>query len=134
MSLQIFTDGGSKGNPGQAAIGIVFYRGSKEILSYREDIGITTNNVAEYTAVIRALELLKKNLPHFTFPVLRIEFYSDSLLLVNQLIGIYKVKKAHIGELILTIRGWEQVIGLPILYHHIPREKNKRADSLVNGG
>lgn len=56
MVLQIYTDGGSKGNPGPASIGVAFFLGGKKIETYREDIGHATNNEAEYTALVRALE------------------------------------------------------------------------------
>lgn len=135
MTLKIFTDGGSKGNPGPSSIGMVFYIDGKEIFKYREDIGIATNNEAEYRAVIKALENVKA--PHFAKAtrgkqISKVEFYSDSKLLVNQVNGLYKVKNAKIREFILKIRILEQEIGQEIGYHHIPREKNRVADDLVN--
>lgn len=138
MTLKIYTDGGSKGNPGPASVGMVFYLDGKEVFKYRENIGIATNNVAEYKAVIRALEIVGNGLK--PFPTLfnwdknitKIEFYSDSQLLVNQVNGFFKVKNAIIREFIFKIRILEQEIGLPISYHLIPREENRVADKLVN--
>lgn len=145
MTLKIYTDGGSKGNPGSASVGMVFYLSAdrqdldgKEVFKYREDIGFATNNAAEYTAVIKALEKLKNQITSRQPacagrpPIANIEFYSDSRLLVNQVNGFFKVKNAVIREFIFKIRILEQEIGLPISYHLIPREENKEADKLVN--
>ncbi len=131
MILKIFTDGGSKGNPGPAAIGLVFYLDNKQIYSYREDIGIATNNDAEYKAVIMAYKRLLV-ISDQLFGVKRIAFFSDSQLLVNQLNGLYKVKNARIREYILQIRILEQEIKLPVSYLQIPRDQNQVADALVN--
>lgn len=155
MVLKVFTDGGSKGNPGPAAIGYVGYVDGKELFRGREDIGIATNNDAEYTAVIRALQKAKElfttgpalappnrarhlravGIPPLGHPsqnVKNIQFCSDSRLLVNQVNGLFKVKKGKIKEYILAIRTLEQEIGLPISYINIPREENTAADDLVN--
>lgn len=132
MTLKIFTDGGSKGNPGPSSIGMVFYLNNKKVFDYREDIGIATNNIAEYRAVIMAMTNVKIQMSKLK-TLDKIEFYSDSKLLVNQVKGLFKVKNAAIRELILKIRILEQEIGLPINYHLIPREQNSVADDLVNG-
>jgi len=137
MILKIYTDGGSKGNPGPAAIGVVFYLFStgahkgEEIFTYREDIGIATNNVAEYTAIIRAMEKVKKQMTKLR-EVESIEFYSDSSLVVNQLKGLFKIKNENIGNLILKVKNLERELAIPISYFQIPREQNTRADGLVN--
>ena len=134
MTLKIYTDGGSKGNPGQSSIGMVFYFDGKKVFLYREDIGIATNNIAEYTAVIRALEKIKNkklNIKNVN-EISKIELYSDSRLLVNQVQGLFRVKNASIGERIVQIKLLERAIGLTISYHLIPREKNTVADGLVN--
>ncbi len=129
MTLKVFTDGGSKGNPGMAYIGMVFYLENKKIFQLHEKIGYFTNNDAEYQAVIRALEEIKKqNLKN----IKNVNFFSDSKLLVNQLNGLYKVKNSKIKEYILKIRILETEINLPINYYHIYREENKEADKLVN--
>ncbi len=128
MTLKVFTDGGSKGNPGLASIGIVFYKANKKIFQLHEKIGYATNNDAEYQAVIRALEEIKKQ----SFNITKINFFSDSKLLVNQINGVYKVKNSKIKEYILKIRILESEINLPISYTHIGRENNQEADKLVN--
>lgn len=131
MILTIFTDGGSKGNPGPAAIGVAMYLNGKKLEFYREDLGVATNNVAEYTAVLRALE---KALEHKSHGVKyqQIHFKSDSLLVVSQLNGIYKVKNAAIRDFIIKIRILESQLGVPIKYSHVYREDNTVADALVN--
>ena len=131
MTLEIYTDGGSKGNPGPAAIGIVFVCGGKQIKTYREDIGIATNNIAEYTAVLKALEMVRDIKAEMT-SIENIKVYSDSNLLINQLMGKFKVKNAKIREIILKIRILEQENNLPVIYNYIPRERNTIADALVN--
>lgn len=130
MVIKVFTDGGSKGNPGPSSIGMVFYSDGKKVFHHHESIGVATNNDAEYTALIRALEILirdfKKQNPE------KIEFYSDSTLMVNQVRGLFKVKNGKIKEYILKIRVLEQDLGLPTTYTYVPREQNKEADLLVN--
>ena len=140
MILHIYTDGGSKGNPGPAAIGGVGYLDKKIIFKFRDDIGIATNNDAEYQAVIMAYKKLSMiNNPVSTAKrseqlskVKKIEFFSDSQLVVNQLNGFYKVKNGRIREYIMQIRILEAEVKIPVIYQHIPREKNQAADDLVN--
>ena len=132
MILKVYADGGSKGNPGPSSIGGIGYLGGKKIFDFKKSIGIATNNDAEYQALIKALELVK--LPPTTYPLQpkKVEFYSDSRLMVNQVKGLFKVKNGRIREYILKIRSLEQEINLPISYNYIPREENKEADKLVN--
>lgn len=131
----INTDGGSRGNPGPAAIGIVFSDNSgKEIYSYKEFIGQGTNNEAEYRAIIKALDILVKS-HWFSLKndsggevVCRL----DSQLVVEQINGNYKVKQDHIKILISELREITGQIRLKITFSYIPREENKMADKLVN--
>ncbi|OQY66763.1 hypothetical protein B6D29_02560 [Microgenomates bacterium UTCPR1] len=133
MLLKIFTDGGSKGNPGPASIGVVFYLDGKIILQHKEKIGIATNNDAEYRALTKALETVKDRFNNKNENSdLKIEIYSDSKLMVNQVNGLFKVKNNKIKEYILKIRGLEQEVKKEITYHYIPREQNTYADMLVN--
>ena len=129
MILKIFTDGGSKGNPGPSTIGGVGYSDGKRVFEFKKSIGIATNNDAEYKALIKALEQI---LNIKSQNIKQIQFFSDSRLMVNQVNGLFKVKNGKIREYILKIRGLEQVISLPISYHLIPREQNAEADRLVN--
>lgn len=130
-NLDIYTDGGSKGNPGPSSIGVVIYKDKKEYFFFHKDIGIKTNNEAEYTAVIEALLYIKSNINIF-LNIDIINLFSDSKLMVNQLNGLFKVKNPNMREFIMKIRILEQEIKIPIKYINIPREKNKRADMLVN--
>lgn len=132
--LRVFIDGGSKGNPGPASIGGIFYLENKELFRFHENIGNATNNEAEYQALIFALKEIKnnKNIWFRNASVKKIKFYSDSALLVNQVNGFFKVKNDKIRQYLFNIRLLEQEINLPITYNLIPREENKVADKLVN--
>jgi len=131
MHLTIYTDGGSLNNPGKAASAFVIYKDKKLIHKHKEKIGIASNNVAEYTALIKALEYIKDYVSRYTLHVTQIEIISDSQLLVRQVNGLYKVKHANIKPLHDQVKMLEMEIGLPISYTHVPREKNQEADALV---
>ncbi len=124
--LIIHTDGGSRGNPGKAAIGFVI-----DDKKYGERIGIATNNVAEYTAVIYALKKAKQLLGKEKCEQTEIELKSDSELLVRQLNGEYKLKEEHLFPLFIAIWNLKQDFK-KISFIHIPREQNKEADKQVN--
>ncbi|HUV72412.1 MAG TPA: ribonuclease HI family protein [Clostridia bacterium] len=132
QSLYINTDGGARGNPGPAAIGVYIrdYQG-REIAKFGKRIGKTTNNVAEYQAVIEALKWLEENKERFN-AVLKINFFIDSNLVVNQLRGLFKVKEPHLKKLFLKIKFLERKIDSAIYYQYVPRQKNRIADALVN--
>jgi ribonuclease HI len=128
--LFVYTDGGARGNPGPAAIGVVIHGENNKILSkISRKIGETTNNVAEYMAVIEALKWIKNSCQ---LSVVSCQFFLDSKLVVNQLNGIFKIKDANLRNLLVEIRQLEQEIGGNISYFLIPREKNWQADLLVN--
>ena len=129
MKLKIFCDGGARGNPGLSAWAFLVFDEQDRILAQKsEKMGVATNNVAEYTAVIKSLEWLKKNRRGKDL----ITFYLDSELVVSQLNGLYKVKNSRLRELVFRIRQLESETGGNIFYQFIPREKNYRADYLVN--
>lgn len=140
MLLKIFCDGGARGNPGPAAIGFIVTDPTDHPLhQHSEVIGSTTNNVAEYRAVISALEWLLKNKSIFNLParplawsLFTLNFYLDSTLVVNQLNGLFKIKQAHLRDLLIQVRSLEQSLQLPITYTVIPRSHNAQADALVN--
>lgn len=126
--LSIYTDGGSRGNPGPSAIGVVVKSQKEEIIfESGKYIGETTNNVAEYTAVIAALEWLVKN---DTYD--QVNFYSDSQLIVNQLNGIYRIKDKKLTALSIKIKSLEKTISSKIIFRYVVREKNYLADVVVN--
>ncbi len=131
--LNIFTDGGSRGNPGPAAIGVNALVDDQVIFQLSKTVGHATNNFAEYSALIESLKHLL--LENIVSP--QINFFLDSELVVKQINGQYKVKNSGIKLL------YDQVKALitklisngqtpNISFTHIPREKNKVADSLVN--
>jgi len=134
MEYIIHTDGGARGNPGPAGIGIVIENAVGEkhnvVHSYGKHIGTATNNVAEYTAVKDALETITEKITKRTGD--RFDFFLDSLLVVNQLNGTFKVKDATLRELLTKIRILEQEVGGVITYNHVPRSENAKADEEVN--
>ncbi len=122
----IQTDGASRGNPGEASFGLVVYDKSFQVV-YEEGalLGTQTNNFAEYSAALRALELACKNQVHSLI------LQSDSKLLVCQLTGKYRVRSANIRALHRDCI--EKVAGIgKVQFEHIPREQNLRADELAN--
>ncbi len=126
-TLHLFTDGGSRGNPGQAAIGCVLIdpHAGKIIEEHMARIGIQTNNVAEYEALIAGLRMTKKYRPN------RLVCHLDSELVVKQLKGEYRVKMPTLEPLVEEIR--ELTEDLPdVVFKHVPRADNFRADELVN--
>jgi ribonuclease HI len=132
MHITVHTDGGARGNPGPAAIGVVIESETSRIHEFGKYIGTTTNNVAEYTGVIEALLWLKANLKHSDSDHNTIEFILDSSLVVNQLNGIFKLKEPRLRELLSHIRILESEIGGNVRYTLVPRYKNQRADEFVN--
>ena len=126
--LHIFTDGGARGNPGPAAVGVVIKDSiGGTIHRFGKYIGETTNNTAEYQAIVEALTWVKQ-----WRKVDRIRFFVDSQLIALQLSGLYKVKKAHLQDLVFQVRALEQEIGANISYTAVPREQNSEADRFVN--
>lgn len=126
--LTINTDGGARGNPGPAAIGVFASSNSETIFTISEYIGQTTNNVAEYTAVIKALEYLQEK----KIAAEKIDFVLDSELVVKQLIGVYKIKQPHLQQLAQTIHKLLSQTNAQINFSHVRRAFNKQADLLVN--
>ena len=126
-TLHLFTDGGSRGNPGQAAIGCILENPQTgEVLrEHLERIGITTNNVAEYMALIGGLKLAKKYHPN------RLVCHLDSELVVRQLSGEYKVKMHSLQPLVEEINNIKDDLS-DVSFVYIPRSDNFRADTLVN--
>lgn len=130
QNISVYTDGGARGNPGPAAIGVFVEKDNQELVAIGKTIGEDTNNGAEYKAVIEGLTWLIENKEKVSES--NIIFYVDSQLVSSQLQGIFKVKNARIRELIFVIREKEAELAMPVNYIHIPREKNKKADLLVN--
>jgi len=128
----IYTDGGSRGNPGPSAIGVVFCNEKEQIVkSYSEYLGEATNNEAEYQAVIFALKKFKALFGKKLAKSSEIELRSDSELLIKQLNGEYKVLEPKIQQLFLTV--WNLKLDFKKMkFRLIPRQKNQEADRLAN--
>ncbi len=126
----IYTDGGSRGNPGPAAFGVVIrYQGEKK--EYGEFMGRATNNQAEYQGVIFALRKVKQLIGKEKAKEASVEVRSDSELLVKQLNGVYKVLEEHIQNLWMEI--WNLKLDFKeVIFKHVFREDNTEADRMVN--
>jgi len=122
--IKIFSDGASRGNPGLAGCGYIIYADGQEISSGTKFLGIATNNIAEYTAIIEAAK----------DPILRqfsaINFYLDSELVVKQMKGEYRVK--HEGLIPLKAQLVNLLKDKTVTFNHVPRNQNKEADRLAN--
>ncbi len=122
----IFTDGGARGNPGPAGIGVAIYDVENNLLkTHKEYIGETTNNVAEYKGALKAVELALE----MGAEILHMNL--DSELVVKQLNREYKVKNEDLGKIFIQIHNLIQSLK-KVDFTHVRREQNKLADSLVN--
>ena len=129
MTLYAYTDGASRGNPGQSGIGIVVKNEQgKRILTVSAYIGIATNNLAEYTALLTLL----KRLQLVQFQHLLV--HSDSELMVRQMNGEYKIKNPQISALHKMITEILRSSAYSFEIKHVPREANSEADQLANAG
>ncbi|NCO23229.1 MAG: ribonuclease H [Candidatus Nealsonbacteria bacterium CG_4_10_14_3_um_filter_36_16] len=124
--LNIYTDGASRGNPGPASVGVIIKNRKGEILGrWKKSIGVTTNNQAEYEALIYGLEKAKG------LKAEEANCFLDSNLAVEQINRRYKIKDANLGRLFIKIWNLSQSFK-KINFHYLPREKNKEADRLAN--
>jgi ribonuclease HI len=123
--LTVCFDGAARGNPGRAAIGVVVLKGGVPVREIGETIGETTNNIAEYRALLRGLEEAR------ALGARTVRICSDSELVVRQLSGQYKVRSEHLAPLhrqaISRMRKFDRVSVV-----HVPREQNQGADALAN--
>jgi len=139
MKLIIYTDGGARGNPGPAGIGVAVFspppgreggdeegvRRGRLLRKYTKFLGERTNNEAEYEGVIAALEIAQE------MGASEVEVRLDSELVARQLRGIYRAKNHRMQEMVLRVRNLETKFK-KVSYKNIPREKNTAADKLVN--
>jgi ribonuclease HI len=126
VKARLFTDGGARGNPGPAAFGYVLEAEDGTVLDARgEAIGVATNNVAEYRALIAGLEKALE------LGVDDLEVVSDSELLVRQMTGVYRVKNRGLMPLSLDAAALARQVG-HVRYTAVRREENELADRLVN--
>ena len=129
MTLLAFTDGASRGNPGESGIGVILKDVSgtvlEEVCGY---LGTSTNNRAEYAALLAGVELARRhNCSHLIS-------HSDSELIVRQLQGTYKIKDKILRQWAERVHAAVRSGGLKLELKHIPREKNREADQLANMG
>lgn len=141
--MDIYSDGGSRGNPGFAASAFVVIGNDGKVLHQESKyLGITTNNVAEYQGVVLALNwviseawpttLVSKSTNYSNNIGNQINFYLDSELVVKQLNGLYRVKDLNLKKLFTIAKNLEKEIATKIVFQHVPRSKNIQADQLVN--
>jgi len=124
-SFLLYADGGSRGNPGEAAFGAVISEGGKVVVELSERIGVATNNVAEYSGLIAGLRAINR-----LDPKAEVLVRMDSKLIVEQMSGNWKIKNPEMRKMAIQARDAHS----PelIKYEWIPRELNTDADSLVN--
>ena len=131
QEVNIFCDGGSRGNPGPAASAFVVLDGSdKPIAKHGKYLGITTNNQAEYHAVLMAFHFLRKYIEEH--PLKEVNFFLDSELVTYQLQGKFRIKNKNLLPIATKIKEIERLLLVTVRYIAIPRSKNKMADALVN--
>lgn len=127
--INLFTDGGCKGNPGPGSIGIVVCDGNNNLLyEYSECIGHCTNNQAEYRALIKGLDLCD------LYTRKRITAFSDSELMIKHMNGVYRLKNIELRSLFQEVKDRERIFE-SLVYQHVKRDANqriKRADELLN--
>ncbi len=131
-TIAVYTDGGARGNPGPAALGVVFKDSSgRTIGGYGEHLGTATNNEAEYQAVVFALQKLKALAGKDAAKSISVAVHLDSELVARQLGGSYKINEDRLVPFFIKI--WNARLDFKsVEFRHIPREENKEADRLVN--
>lgn len=129
MNLTVYTDGGALNNPGPAASAYLIYQGKKLLYKNALSIGVASNNVAEYSALIMALKKIDEMKKNHSFS--SITCLADSKLLVMQMRGLYKIKHPDMKRLHAEAKILELGLRVVPVYKHIPREKNEEADALV---
>jgi ribonuclease HI len=131
MTFTIFADGGSRGNPGNAGSGaIVRDENGKVVATVSEFLGHTTNNVAEYTGILKALEKLLAYVGDKARET-EVVVKMDSQLVVQQMNGVYKIKHPNLKPLAARVQELTREFG-SVSFAHVYREDNKEADKLAN--
>lgn len=129
MTVVAFTDGASRGNPGESGIGIHMEdETGKVLVSFSDYIGRATNNIAEYKALIKCLELARET------KCIRLIVHSDSELMVRQVQGSYKVKDKGLKALFTEVQKIVSSAPYKFEIKHVDREENGTADELANRG
>lgn len=130
-SLKVYTDGGSRGNPGPAAAGIHICDEFSVIHQFSKYLGYTTNNQAEYQASLLAMQYLVKH-PFVFQKYSQIECILDSELIVKQINGQYRVKHPDLVPVYQELKSLISQIPIPVTFSHVKRHLNHHADQLVN--
>lgn len=133
MQFILYADGGARGNPGPAGAGaVVFDDTGKRIVEVADYLGVATNNIAEYEAVLRGLRALKAAFPDGYVAGVPLTIRMDSKLVIEQLKGGYKVKHPNLIPRYLEVKNELSRFFGQVSFEHVPREKNKDADALAN--
>jgi ribonuclease HI len=131
--IKVFTDGASRGNPGKSGIGVIIYDENDFIIdSCKEFLGEATNNQAEYKALLKSLDLIKKIKENGEKNFDEAEFYSDSELMVKQVNFDFQVKEPELALLNNKFHVKAKKLGLKYTIQHVGRGLNKAADRLAN--
>ena len=129
MTLEAYTDGASRGNPGESGLGIIIKSEDGTVLhTCSRYLGRTTNNVAEYSALLELLDLVR------TIPCTRVVAHSDSELMVRQVNGDYKVRDPELKRLHARVTARLRSAPYRFELRHVPRSQNSEADRLANAG
>lgn len=133
MKFTLYADGGSRGNPGPAGSGaVVFDASGKRVVEVSDYVGVTTNNVAEYEALVRGLAALAAEYPEGYFDTVELLVRMDSKLVIEQLKGAYKVKHPNLIPRYLQVKNSIARSFPHVSFEHVRREFNKDADALAN--
>lgn len=133
MQFILYADGGSRGNPGPAGAGaVVFDQSGKRVLEVADYLGVATNNIAEYEAVLRGLCTLRDLYPEGYFKDAVVTIKMDSKLVIEQLKGAYKVKHPNLVPRYLELKNVIARSFPNIEFVHVPRAQNADADFLAN--
>lgn len=133
MEYILYADGGARGNPGPAGAGAVVYDAiGKRVVEVSDYLGVATNNIAEYEAVIRGLTKLLEEFPEGHFRTHDVLVRMDSKLVIEQMNGNYKVKHPNLVPRHLALRNLIARNFGKVSFEHVPREKNRDADELAN--
>ncbi|MEK7642864.1 MAG: ribonuclease HI family protein [Patescibacteria group bacterium] len=127
-----YTDGGSRGNPGPAALGVAICDEKGVVVkTYGEALGVRTNNEAEYAAIVYALKKLKQLYGKGACAMMHVEMRMDSQLAVKQLSGEYKMESEKLFKFFIDVGNLKMDFA-SVIFKHVPREQNKVADRMVN--
>lgn len=133
MHFTLYADGGSRGNPGPAGAGaVVFDSSGKRVIEVSEYLGVATNNIAEYEALVRGLVALAAAYPEGFFQHTPLTVRMDSKLVIEQLKGAYKVKHPNLIPRYLQVKNVLARSYAQVAFEHVRRELNKDADELAN--